>query len=63
MRCQELWSHRQLIAKRPPLDGLSAARDHIITHCKGKGESMPLLLIGAHFDTVVVCASLLRFEF
>jgi hypothetical protein len=43
---QELWSHRQLIAKRPPLDGQSAAREHVIFHCMGKGESMPLVLVG-----------------
>ena len=43
---QELWSHRQLISIRPPVDGQSAAREHIIGYCMGKIESMPLVLVG-----------------
>jgi hypothetical protein len=43
---QEIWSHRQLVNMRPSLDIHSAARDHILAHCRGKSESMPLVLIG-----------------
>jgi hypothetical protein len=51
---QELWSHRRLIAMRPPVDGQSAAREHIIAYCMGRSESMPLVLVGVS-DEVCDC--------
>lgn len=39
---------------RPPLDGQLAAQDHVIGHCMGKAESMPLILVGGSLATFIL---------